>query len=629
MRASEAKAKMEAEAQEKGIATGDAFLWKDGVDAVRDAAHHAHQFSSFLDLMSKRVLTLTPIVPINTNAGAQDALMWHEARLAWLGRACASISAARDRIVHERTLDSKFIESLRALSGYWNIRPLPKSRSQSPQAGPQGALSVSLSLNMADNPHELGLLLLRRADGNVQAKQPPKFELKRLKCLVDPLHVPGDEDVAGVCILPADDVGQEVVSPMGVNLASYLMYVLTSQLDKEVFRTMTGEVCQPATPVSKASAVHVSANYLSCGPVVVHQVLGREAAENIRAGIIAARGGDDGSRAPTTAASAAAASTDAATKQAECEPMAASDGDGAGALRVPEDKEGRILTIVSRQLQRALHRQRQKPTPPSGGQVPRKPQQKQPFALAGIVPALDSIARHTRFRAALSEVLETCARLPIIGRSLSPVVHHCRSESPEVSCLAMHLSSPLAGSDGEQQPQVVVQLCLRKNVATATVSPAVVGRGRLSDVTISASVAPIQLSILSSMAVLFMQGLQLEAERLGCRTALSWGLVPDLTAGADLSEDSTQDKVAAQVVLRFARPELAASRNRVGSLAASPPSAKAACKVLTLVAGDRETLRVQTYGEGGVAAGAVAECEWENVRGRHWWDRVRRLVLLW
>ena len=82
-------------------------------------------------------------------------------------------------------------------------------------------------------------------------------------------------------------------------------------------------------------------------------------------------------------------------------------------------------------------------------------------------------------------------------------------------------------------------------------------------------------------------------------------------------------------VLRFARPELVVPRNRVGSLAASSPSAKAACKVLTLVTGDRETLRVQTYGEGGVAAGAVAECEWADVRGRHWWDRVRRLVLLW
>jgi len=46
---------------------GDAFLWKDGVDAVRGAAHHAQQFSAFLGLLSKRSLSLATIEANHSN----------------------------------------------------------------------------------------------------------------------------------------------------------------------------------------------------------------------------------------------------------------------------------------------------------------------------------------------------------------------------------------------------------------------------------------------------------------------------------------------------------------------------------------------------------------------------------
>ena len=51
------------QAKDKGIRTGDEFLWKDSVDKVRGAAQHAQQLSAFLGLLSKRVLTTAKIAP--------------------------------------------------------------------------------------------------------------------------------------------------------------------------------------------------------------------------------------------------------------------------------------------------------------------------------------------------------------------------------------------------------------------------------------------------------------------------------------------------------------------------------------------------------------------------------------
>jgi hypothetical protein len=124
----------------------------------------------------------------------------------------------------------------------------------------------------------------------------------------------------------------------------------------------------------------------------------------------------------------------------------------------------------------------------------------------GIVPTLDCISRHSRFRGHLAEALDLCARLPITGRGLAAVVHHCRSEAANVSSMTMSLTNPLVGCDGEREADVMVGVRVRDGAATVTVSPAVVAHGRASDSAVASTVGPIRLLVLSSMAVLFMQG---------------------------------------------------------------------------------------------------------------------------
>jgi hypothetical protein len=59
---------------------------------------------------------------------------------------------------------------------------------------------------------------------------------------------------------------------------------------------------------------------------------------------------------------------------------------------------------------------------------------------SGLVPALDSIARHARLRSALADVFEKRARQPITGTNLQAVVHHVRSSGATTSCLRLYLS---------------------------------------------------------------------------------------------------------------------------------------------------------------------------------------------
>lgn len=170
LRAQEAKEKAEAEAKEKSMRAGDSFLWKDGVDAVRGATHHAQQLSNFLGLLSKKVLALSSIAPSNSAGYAHSEFIAIEAKLLSLSRACTSIMEARDRLVLERKVDAKFGENLMALCTNWNVRPILKSTSSVPQAGPLGSLAVSLSLHMSESPDLEYMLLLRCQDGSLQVR---------------------------------------------------------------------------------------------------------------------------------------------------------------------------------------------------------------------------------------------------------------------------------------------------------------------------------------------------------------------------------------------------------------------------------------------------------------------------
>ena len=137
--------------------------------------------------------------------------------------------------------------------------------------------------------------------------------------------------------------------------------------------------------------------------------------------------------------------------------------------------------------------------------------------------------------------------------------------------------------------------------------------------------------LLTRLAVRFGAGLEAEASRLGCRTALSWSV-----AGApDDSPAEGGDSIGVVVRLVLGKPGSfpAAASSTPTSTAASMagPFGDCARKVLTLMCGEngRETLQVEEYGQGRESGVAVKGVGWSEVRGKFWWDRLRRIVLLW
>jgi len=119
-------------------------------------------------------------------------------------------------------------------------------------------------------------------------------------------------------------------------------------------------------------------------------------------------------------------------------------------------------------------------------------------------------------------------------------------------------------------------------------------------------------------------GVEADARRLGCGTRLSWGVAPD---EADNQAD-TSGSIGVVVRLILWKPGAAGALG--ASSAKSAPPGDGARKELTLVCGEtgRESLRVESFEQGGSGA-AVGSSNWEDVRGKHWWDRLRRIVLLW
>ena len=108
------------------------------MNKVREACNYAKQLSTLLDLLSKKreVLVYSQVSPIYSASSAHSAVVWHEARLQALGRACTCLVAAKERLVQERKVDSRFVDSLQALCDNWNVRPIiSRGGPQVPQAG--------------------------------------------------------------------------------------------------------------------------------------------------------------------------------------------------------------------------------------------------------------------------------------------------------------------------------------------------------------------------------------------------------------------------------------------------------------------------------------------------------------
>jgi hypothetical protein len=98
MRVETAK-RSKSEAEEGGKAGSDKFVWKESVDNVRAAAHHARQLSLLLDLMGKKTLALAP-----TNRQHQFNMMSNVvAKGEAVGHAVAVLASASNRLQVCRT----------------------------------------------------------------------------------------------------------------------------------------------------------------------------------------------------------------------------------------------------------------------------------------------------------------------------------------------------------------------------------------------------------------------------------------------------------------------------------------------------------------------------------------------
>jgi len=82
-----------------------------------------------------------------------------------------------------------------------------------------------------------------------------------------------------------------------------------------------------------------------------------------------------------------------------------------------------------------------------------------------------------------------------------------------------------------------------------------------------------------------------------------------------------------QVVLRVSRPGEAHTQDQGDGVGGEFEGLSGACKVLTMVSGGVESLSIETFECAG--GERVGVCQWDEIRGRHWFDRLRRLVLLW
>jgi hypothetical protein len=476
------------------------FVWKEAVDSVRAAAHHAGQLSLFLDLKSRDVLKLEELKRLNSPRQPVVDLSI-QGRVNHLERARAALASAGARLRDEVSVDARFIERLAVLRENWNIKALPRITPTGATApGPPGALSVSLALTSAGSKlaHDCDAIILRGPDGSLDVKMGPDFKLRRMLMAVRPRNIPGEEPEVGADAFEALKCCSSDSGAEGMN--RYLAHGLRSILAEEIFRTMTqmrqGVGVGHAMKAGHSRGSDHSLETLSFGPVVA------------------------------ALASRAIHPLEAPADHRQAEKGDEMDVESAGESKISwtweETREGAVLEVAARQLVRVKHRQSLKPKQSEGGSVPRKPQVTPTLSSLPLAGALEAIARHRAVHASVAASLESCATGRITSRALRAVLHHGRSDRADASRLTMRLTSPLRPAAGVGCDMVLVHVAVTGTEVSVSVTPAILAhRACTSDHVAASPVSVVRTVVQTVMGRMLMQAMQAEARALGANASLT------------------------------------------------------------------------------------------------------------
>jgi len=620
-REEEQKKKSEESAESDKKPEQGTFLWKEAVDGIRASAHHTLQLSAFLDLLSKKILTLAS----SGQPHFFNPIATTEAKLAKFERAHTYLSTTMSRLQEELKIDSKFVTSLGHISEKWNVKPLGRSSSVSRLPGPIGALGISLSLASSGSNfnEEFECVILRSSQGLIKASMNEQFQCSRIFFVMDPSYIPGNDTRK---FKPPE--GYLPVPNKSTNLDQYLFMALSSIVAKELFRALSIEALGQ---LPNSAAVNVNGDCVACGPILALLQSAPINAEQERKDkdgqkdtkqdveVVEVNGHlDQNTEEPASEPPESVdkeVNGEITTEKVESSEMETDLVDITEESSTPQEFAGAgstLLEIVARQFLRHSHKQRLKPKPSQGGHVPRKPQVPPQLPSLGILPALDVIARHHRFRSSLLEAIDTCANLPILGKILLAKLHCHRSERANVSRMCLELFNPLLSPPDNENTiavtakpnNVQIDVILRNSEASVSVSPAIVAPGRLVERNMFTSTAPLKYFIENNMAILFFQILQKEAEAWSCATVF-----PPII----LEEESTADLMFRLIVW--------------------PPAAERGDEderykmIEYSIQRDVERLTVSSFAD--EASPAQWVMGWHEFKGRDWRDKFRRIALLW
>eukprot|EP00960_Hanusia_phi_P051609 760901-Hanusia_phi.AAC.1 len=476
-REEEEKKKSEESAASDKKADQGGFLWKEAVDGIRASAHHTLQLSAFLDLLSKKCLILT--LASSGQPHFFNPIATTEAKLSKFERAQAYLSTTMSRLQEELKVDSKFVSNLGHIGEKWNIKPLGRGASVSRLPGPVGALGISLSLSSSGSTfnEEFECVILRSSQGVIK-------RLTAIVCRMDPSYIPGNDTRP---------------FKVGVDWILFSNLSLLRSLPRDIFRFPTkreqkeedGQMEGPASEKPE-SVDNEQVNGEVASDKVVTNELDTESVDTVGASFTPQEFGGAGSTLLEITFSQAKIKAETQPRYAQC-------------------VQTSIALIQS-----------------EGGHVPRKPQVPPQLPSLGILPALDIIARHHRFRSSLLGALDTCASLPILGRILQAKLLCHRSERANVSRMCLELFNPLLSpsDNGVNGPFPV------------SVTPAIIAPGRLVERLFKAntctchkghvrnmftSTAPLKYFVENNMAVLFFQVPQTFSEPLELTLSLPFG----------------------------------------------------------------------------------------------------------
>mmetsp|Transcript_35906 Transcript_35906/g.56014 ORF Transcript_35906/g.56014 Transcript_35906/m.56014 type:complete len:147 (-) Transcript_35906:1957-2397(-) len=146
---------------------------------------------------------------------------------------------------------------------------------------------------------------------------------------------------------------------------------------------------------------------------------------------------------------------------------------------------------------------------------------------------------------------------------------------------------------------------MKDPLATVISSPSIIGPGRECDRSHQESDRLIRMQIQSAMGTLLMRAMQADAEALGCTSYLKLNVPPSGIHGV---------KVKLQIW-----------RTRQDGDVEECPS-----KILTLNMDEKsESLEVEELEAGAEDDEEGNKVDWSEVPGKHWRDKLRRIIIFW